>query len=71
VIGGAPIMETIFLWPGLGQTTVRAIGQYDSPVIIGSTVIFAYMLAITVFVLNLVYVLIDPRVKVGTGGSQS
>ena len=68
VISGAPIMETIFLWPGLGQTTVRAIGQYDSPVIIGSTIIFAYMLAITVFLLNLIYALVDPRVKIGGQG---
>ncbi len=68
VISGAPIMETIFLWPGLGQTTVRAIGQYDSPVIIGSTIIFAYMLAITVFLLNLIYALVDPRVKIGGRG---
>jgi peptide/nickel transport system permease protein len=70
VISGAPIMETIFLWPGLGQTTVRAIGQFDSPVIIGSTIIFAYMLAITVFLLNLIYALIDPRVKIGGQGEK-
>lgn len=70
VISGAPIMETIFLWPGLGQTTVRAIGQYDSPVIIGSTIIFAYMLAITVFLLNLIYALVDPRVKIGGQGGK-
>jgi peptide/nickel transport system permease protein len=70
VISGAPIMETIFLWPGLGQTTVRAIGQYDSPVIIGSTIIFAYMLALTVFLLNLIYALVDPRVKIGGQGGR-
>jgi peptide/nickel transport system permease protein len=70
VISGAPIMETIFLWPGLGQTTVRAIGQFDSPVIIGSTIIFAYMLAITVFLLNLIYALVDPRVKIGGQGEK-
>jgi peptide/nickel transport system permease protein len=71
VITGAPIMESIFNWPGLGQTTVRAIGLFDSPVIIGSTVIFAYLLAITVLLLNLTYVIIDPRVKLGRGGAQA
>jgi len=35
---------------------------------VGSTIIFAYLLAITVFVLDIVYALIDPRVKVGFEG---
>ena len=37
----------------------------DIPVIVGSTIIFAYLLAITVFLLDFVYALVDPRVKVG------
>ncbi len=62
---GAIITETVFLWPGLGRTLYRAIGLYDVPVIVGSTIIYAYLLAITVFLLDLVYALVDPRVKVG------
>jgi peptide/nickel transport system permease protein len=62
---GAPIFESIFAWPGLGRVTVQAIGQYDTPVILGSTVIFAYLLAVTVFLLDFIYALVDPRVKVG------
>jgi peptide/nickel transport system permease protein len=62
---GATITETVFIWPGLGRTLYVAIGLYDIPVIIGDTIIFAYLLAITVFLLDIVYVLIDPRVKVG------
>jgi peptide/nickel transport system permease protein len=65
LIGGAIITETVFLWPGLGRTVFRAIGQYDIPVIVGSTIIYAYLLAITVFILDFVYALVDPRVKVG------
>jgi peptide/nickel transport system permease protein len=63
---GAIITETVFLWPGLGRTIYRAIGLYDTPVIVGSTIIYAYLLAITVFVLDFVYALVDPRVKVGS-----
>jgi len=37
----------------------------DSPVIIGSVVIYAYLLAITVFVLDIVYAIVDPRVRLG------
>ena len=64
---GAPILETVFNWPGLGSTIVQAIGLYETPVIVGTTVVFAYLLAITVFVLDFIYALVDPRVKVGSG----
>lgn len=65
---GAPIFETIFNWPGLGRTLFQAVGLFDTPVIVGSTVLFAYLLAITVFLLDFLYALVDPRVKLGGGG---
>lgn len=65
---GAPIFETVFNWPGLGRATFQAVGQYDTPVIVGTTVVFAYLLGITVFLLDFVYALVDPRVKVGGSG---
>ena len=67
---GAPILEGVFNWPGLGRTLLQAVGQYETSVIVGSTVIFAYMLALTVFMLDFIYALVDPRVKVGGGGSK-
>ncbi|HEU0292410.1 MAG TPA: ABC transporter permease [Anaerolineales bacterium] len=66
VIGGAPVFEGVFNWPGLGNTALVAAGLFDTPVIVGTTVIFAYMLAITVFLLDFVYALVDPRVKIGS-----
>lgn len=66
---GFIITETVFVWPGLGITTFRAIGIYDTPVIVGTTIIYAYLLAITVFLLDFVYALVDPRVKVGSGSA--
>jgi len=62
---GATITETVFLWPGLGRTLYHAIGLYDIPIIVGSTIIYAYLLAMTVFLLDFIYALVDPRVKVG------
>jgi peptide/nickel transport system permease protein len=62
---GAPIFETVFNWPGLGRALYQAVGLFDTPVIIGETVIFSYLLAVTVFLLDFVYALVDPRVKVG------
>jgi peptide/nickel transport system permease protein len=67
---GFIITETVFLWPGLGITLFHAIGFYDTPVIVGSTIIYAYLLAITIFLLDFVYALVDPRVKVGSGSSR-
>ena len=62
---GAIVTETVFEWPGLGRTFYQAIGLFDTPVIVGLTIIYAYLLAITVFALDFVYALVDPRVKVG------
>jgi peptide/nickel transport system permease protein len=63
---GATITETVFLWPGLGRTLFQAIGLYDIPIIVGSTIIYAYLLAFTVFLLDFIYALVDPRVKLGS-----
>jgi peptide/nickel transport system permease protein len=68
---GAPIFETIFNWPGMGRAFWQAIGLFDTPVIIGMTVIFAYLLAITVLLLDFIYALVDPRVKIGGGESKT
>jgi peptide/nickel transport system permease protein len=65
---GATILETVFNWPGLGRALYQAIGLYDTPVIVGSQVIYAYLLALTVFLLDFIYALVDPRVRVGGGG---
>lgn len=63
---GALFTETVFLWPGLGRTLFQAIGLYDTPIIVGSTIIFAYLLAMTVFLLDFVYAAVDPRVRIGS-----
>lgn len=65
---GSIILETVFGWPGLGRLIYQAINLYDTPVIVGTTVIYAYLLGITVFLLDVIYAIVDPRVKVGSGG---
>ena len=66
--GGAIILEQVFNWPGLGTLMFRAIGHRDTPVIIAAVVIFAYLLALTVFLLDILYAILDPRVKLEGGG---
>lgn len=65
--GGAIITETVFNWPGLGSVAYNAIQSMDTPVILGFTVIYAYLLMVTVLVLDVIYGLIDPRIKVQYG----
>lgn len=62
---GAIITEIVFNWPGLGLLFWEAIEVLDAPVVIGLTVVLAYLIVLTVFVLDLVYAALDPRVKVG------
>ena len=68
---GAIILETVFNWPGLGRALYQAIGLYDTPVVVGSTVIYAYLLAITVFFLDFIYAVVDPRVRIGSEGARA
>jgi peptide/nickel transport system permease protein len=64
---GAIILETVFSWPGLGRLLYQAINLFDVPVIVGNTVLIAYLLVTSVFLLDIIYALLDPRVKVGGG----
>jgi peptide/nickel transport system permease protein len=62
---GATVFETVFNWPGLGLIFFRAVTLVETSVIVGETVIYAYLLGITVFLLEFIYALVDPRVKIG------
>ncbi|MEM1507555.1 MAG: ABC transporter permease [Candidatus Bathyarchaeia archaeon] len=62
---GAIITERVFNWPGIGSLFYAASVIFDTPVLVGLVVIYAYLLAATVFVLEFVYVLLDPRIRAG------
>ncbi len=59
------ILEHFFNVAGIGRLFVRAIERFRTPVIVALVVTFAYLMAITVFFLDIVYAWIDPRVQVG------
>ncbi len=67
---GAILLETVFNWPGLGRMLYLAIGLNDTPVIIGSVVVYGYLLAASVFLLDFIYAALDPRVRLGGGASR-
>ncbi|MCR8501823.1 MAG: ABC transporter permease [Candidatus Korarchaeota archaeon] len=62
--GGAIITETVFDWPGLGRLMAVALSYPDPPVIIGEVVIYAWLLMLTVLILDVLYALLDPRIKI-------
>jgi peptide/nickel transport system permease protein len=64
---GAIILEYVFKWPGLGQAYYMAVNLGDTPVIVAIIVIFGYLLAATLFLLDFIYAILDPRVRVGIG----
>jgi len=63
IVGGALVAEVIFGYPGLGTMLLRAVKESDYPLISASTLIITIMVLITVFVLDIIYGLIDPRIK--------
>jgi peptide/nickel transport system permease protein len=63
--GGAIIIEAVFDWPGMGKLYYDAISVMDVPIIIGLTYIFTLIFVITIFVTDIIYAFLDPRVKVG------
>lgn len=60
---GAFITETIFGWPGMGQLGVNAIFGYDYPVVMGITMISSIILIFGNLLADILYQLVDPRIK--------
>ncbi len=63
LLGGAVLTEAIFGWPGLGQLAVTAISQRDIPLVQGVVLVFALMFTIVNLVVDLLYGVIDPRIR--------
>jgi peptide/nickel transport system permease protein len=62
---GAPLTETVFAWPGLGRLLVAAVGQRDLPVVMGAVLVFALVYVAGNLLVDLAYLVIDPRTRRG------
>ena len=60
---GAVLIETVFAWPGMGRLVVDAIFQRDYPVVMAGTFIFAVMVVAGNLIADMLYALVDPRVR--------
>lgn len=63
LIGGSVIIETIFSWPGIGRMAYQSILARDYPVILTLNFISALLVLIGTFISDVLYVLVDPRIK--------
>lgn len=64
-LGGAIITEAVFDWPGMGRLYFEAINVMDLPVIIGATYVLTAFFLISIFVADLLYGYLDPRIRTG------
>jgi len=63
LLGGSVITETIFAWPGVGRLTLQAIGYKDFPLVQASVTILALTFVLVNLIVDLLYTVIDPRVR--------
>jgi peptide/nickel transport system permease protein len=64
LLGGAVLTETIFSWPGLGRYVVDSLMARDYAAVQGCILVFAALMAVINLIVDLVYVLLDPRIRV-------
>ena len=65
LLAGAVFVEYVFDWKGIGVVVVDALDKYDFPIIMGAVLLIATMLIIVNIVVDIIYGIIDPRVRIG------
>jgi len=63
LLAGAILTETVFAWPGLGRYIVGAVSARDYPVVQGSIIFVAFLVAIVNLFVDILYAYIDPRIR--------
>ncbi|MDA5108941.1 ABC transporter permease [Brevibacillus sp. LEMMJ03] len=63
LITGTFVVEKIFAIPGIGKYFVDGIFNRDYPVILGTTLFYSSILIVAIFLIDVAYTLIDPRIK--------
>lgn len=68
ILTGTFVIEKIFAIPGMGKYFVESINQRDYPVIMGTTVFYSAFLIFMLFLVDIVYGILDPRIKLHKKG---
>ena len=65
MFAGAVMTEVVFAWPGMGRLTFNAIIQHDYPVVLGVFIVIGTAVVLANLVVDLLYVVLDPRIRYG------
>jgi peptide/nickel transport system permease protein len=65
VIAFAVVTETVFAWPGIGKLLIDSIGNLDRPVVVAYLLLTVTMFIIINFLVDILYSILDPRVRLG------
>lgn len=63
LLSGVVVVETVFSWPGVGRLVFNAINQRDIPVVLASVLLFSLLFVVLNLIVDIVYTVIDPRVR--------
>jgi peptide/nickel transport system permease protein len=63
LLNGAIVIEVVFAWPGLGRLMAQGVLLRDVPLVLATTLLSAFMFLITAFVVDILYAVLDPRVR--------
>lgn len=65
LLGGSVVVESVFAWPGLGQLAFQSLFARDFNLLLGIFFLSACLVVIVNLIVDVIYVLLDPRIRVG------
>ncbi len=67
IVTGSLVIENIFAIPGIGNQFVASITTNDYPMIMGTTELYAALFILTIFIVDILYGVVDPRIRLSGG----
>lgn len=67
---GSMVIENIYAIPGIGEQFVKSILTNDYPTIMGVTLLYSFMLVVIILVVDVLYGIIDPRIRLTSEGGE-
>ncbi len=68
LVTGSFVVEHIFAIPGTGRFFVMAVSNRDYPLVMGITIVYTIILVLANLIVDILYVVLDPRIKFDKGG---
>ncbi len=67
---GSMVVENIYAIPGIGEQFVKSIQTNDYPTIMGITILYSFMLVLMLLIVDVLYGIVDPRIRVSNEGGE-